>query len=288
LTKILLQQKAQYYVGKELVLLKRATLTKALVLALLFSAVAGAGFVNLVTANPAPLFAFPYEPVTTLPKIVVYSPVQNQRYNSTNVWLNFTIVKPESWFAIDVGSHPDFTSLSETFVNITSVYFIVDGGERQKIPVHDIDSLFDADPMFYLNFSTMLPLAGGAHRVKVGLEANSYYLVTMSYDFSEALSSVKLHAEANAVKFTIAESSEQDTSGFTMFDSLASYVNNLTIAKSSETDANNSTIGESSKSDAGNLTIVESSPPISIVTASVATVAVVGAGLLVYFKKHKR
>lgn len=219
-----------------MVLLKRTTLTKALVLALLFSTVAGAIFVNLATANPAPLFAFPTEPITTLPTIVVHSPVQNQNYNSTNVWLNFTIVKPKSWFAINVASHADHSPLTETFVNITSIYFTVDGGESQNIPVHDIDSLFDTEPILSLNFSTMLPLAGGAHGVKVGLEADSYYVVSYVYNFSEALSSVRLYAKSNAVHFIVAESF----------------------------------------------------PTALIVTASVATVAVVGAGLLVYFKKRKR
>ena len=219
---------------KELVLLKRTTL-KAFVLALLFSTVSGVAFINRVTANPAPLFAFPTKPKTTLPTIVVHSPVQNQNYNVTNVWLNFTIVKPRSWFAINVAHHADHSPLSETFVNITSIYFTVDGGKRQNIPMHDIDSLFDADPIFELNFSTMLPLAGGAHSVKVGLEANSYYVVNYVYDFSEALSSVKLHAESNTVKFTIADSF----------------------------------------------------PTALIVTAS-ATFALLGAGLLTYFKKRKR
>jgi len=232
-----------------LVLLKRTTLTKALVLALLFSTVAGAVFVNLATANPAPLFAFSNEPKTTPPTIVVHSPVQNQNYNSTNVWLNFTIVKPESWFAIDVGSHADHSPLTETFVNISSVYFTVDGGERQNIPVHDIDSLFDAEPIFNLNFSTMLPLTAGAHTVKVGLEADSYYVVSYSYNFSEALSSVKLDAESYTVHLTVADSSDSDAADFTVADSF---------------------------------------PTALIVTAPAATVAMLGAGLMVYFKKRKR
>jgi hypothetical protein len=232
-----------------LVLLKRTTLTKALVLALLFSTVAGAVFVNLATANPAPLFAFPTEPITALPTIVVHSPVQNQIYNSTDVWLNFTVVKPESWFAIDVGSHADFSPLSETFVNITSVYFTVDGGERQNISVHDIDSLFDADPIFDLNFSTMLPLTAGAHVVKVGLEADSHYVVNYVYDFSKALSSVKLYAESYTVNFAVAGSSD---------------------------------------SDADDLTLTEFSPTAIIITASLTTVAMLNAGLLAYFKKRKR
>jgi hypothetical protein len=232
-----------------LILLKRTTSKKAHIIALLFSTVTGVMFINLATANPAPLFAFPQEPITTLPKIVVQSPVQNQFYNSTNVWLNFTIVKPESWFAINVGSHSDFSPLTETFVNITSIYFTIDGGKRQNIPVHDIDSLFDTAPILNLNFSTTLPLDVGAHSIRIGLEANSYYVVRYVYNFSEALSSVKLITESDVVNLTIVESSKSDTT---------------------------------------NLTLNEHLPTALILTASGLTVATVGTVLLVYFKKRKR
>jgi len=260
---------------KELVLLKRTTLTKALVLALLFSAVAGAVFINLVTANPAPLFAFPNEPVTTLPRTVVHSPIQNQIYNSTDVWLNFTIVKPKSWFAMNVAHHADHSPVTETFVNISSVYFMVDSGERQNIPVHDIDSLFDTEPIFNLNVSTMLSLTAGTHTVKVCLEADSYYVSTYVYDFSEPLPSIKLETESYTVHFTVPESSKPDA-------------DNTTTTESSEADANNSAVAEFSEQEAINFTTAEPFPPALIVTASAATVAIVGAGLLTYFKKRKR
>jgi hypothetical protein len=231
-----------------LVLSKRTQLTKVLVLAFLFSAVTGAGFVNLVAANPAPLFAFPTEPKTTLPTIVVHSPVQNQIYNSTDVWLNFTVIKPESWFAVNVAHHADHTPLSETFVNISSVYFTLDGGERQNIVVHDIDSLFDADPIFNLNFSTLLSLTDGTHTVKVDLEADSYYVVNYAYNLSNALSSVKLNAESYTVNFTVTDSQ---------------------------------------KSDAADFKLAEFLPTTYIITASVTTVAVAGTGLLLYFKNRR-
>jgi hypothetical protein len=255
-----------------LVLSERTALTKAFVLALLFSLVAGALFVNLATANPAPLFSFPTEPITTLPTIVVHSPIQNQNYNSTNVWLNFTIVKPESWFAIDVGRH---TELRETFVNITSIYFTVDGSEYQNIPVHDIDSLFDTDPTFNLTFSTMLPLAtSGAHDVKLCLEADSYYVVRYVYNVSEALSNVKLYAESDAVNFTVAQSPQLST--------LTESSEPSTMAEPPESDATNSTVTSEPS------TVAKSFQTALIVTASAATVTTVGSGLLVYFKKHQQ
>ena len=116
---------------------KTAALTLAL--ALLFSVVTVAIFANLAKANPAPLFSFPTAPVTTSPTITITSPLQDQTYNSNNAWLNISIVKPETWFGIEVLHHTD-----QTFVNITSVYYVVDTGERQNVTVHDVDDLFDA------------------------------------------------------------------------------------------------------------------------------------------------
>jgi len=223
-------------------LMKRKALTTALVLALLFSAVAGSMFVNLAMANPAPLFSFTTEPVTTSPTIIVASPMQNQIYNSTNVWLNISIVKPETWFVFNVGTHADrITPINQTFVNITSVYYVVDDGERQNITVHDVDSLFDAAPIFTLNLSTILPLTTGYHSIRVGLEADSYYVVRYVYNISETLSSVRLYAESDAVNFTVAKPELQP----------------------------------------------EPFPVTPVATASVATVAVMGVGLLLYFKKRK-
>jgi len=235
-----------------LVTLKRIKITaNVFVITFLILILIGTIFVNLISANPAPLFAFPNEPITTLPTIVLNSPIQNQNYNMTNLWLNFTIIKPKSWFAIDVGSHADFSPLSETFVNITSISYTIDQGERQKILVKDIDSLFDADPIFKLNFSTLLAIEDGTHSVKVGLEADSYYVINYVYNFSEALSSEKLYAESDVTTFTVVtESLEQQ---------------DITLVET------------------------ESSFPTTIVlVASVTTFALMGSGLLVYFKKRKQ
>jgi hypothetical protein len=181
--------------------MKRRALALTLVSALLISAVVGAMFVNRATANPGPLLFFPTDPVTTPPTIVVHSPVQNQTYNATDVWLNFTITKPETWFAFNVGSFENGTLVSNTFGNITSVYYVVDGGERQNITVHDTAYLLDVvSPIQTLNFSTQLSLTTGAHTIKVSLEADSYYVV--SYYGSEQFSSVKVYEDSEPVTFT--------------------------------------------------------------------------------------
>ncbi len=196
---------------------KKTLLTIAFISALLFSAVAGAMSVNLATANPAPLFPLPWDkPVTTPTTIVVHSPVQNQIYNSTEVWLNFSIiVKPES-----------------VFENVTSVYYVVDGSERQYIAVHDIETLFYPSSRT-LNFSCSLTLKEGAHNVTVSLEADSYYvLYVVGQGFT--LPSVAMHVASETIYFN-----------------------------------------------------VEVPFPTTIVIAPMASVAIIGSGLLLYFKKRK-
>jgi hypothetical protein len=218
--------------------MRKTAVTLSLVL--LFLVGVGATSVNLARANPAPLFSFPTEPITTPPTIIVNSPVQNQTYNTT-VEFSLTIIKPETWFAIDVGSHLDGSPINQAFVNVTSVYYAIDDGERQNITLHDITSLWDTTPTMTLNLSTALPMAAGAHTLKVGLEADSYYVVRYTYNFSDALASVKLHAETAPLNFRVAT----------------------------------------------DLEIQLESLPIVPIAASVAAIAIVSIGSLIFFKKRK-
>jgi hypothetical protein len=182
-------------VSKGITVKKKWGLTAAFISVLLLSAVAGTIAVDLVTANPGPLLFFPEDPVTTPPTIVVDSPVQNQTYKSTDLWLNFTIVKPDAWFP-----NRDWDVGNLIFGNITSVYYTLDGGQRQNISVCDTNSLFDASPTQTLHVSTNLTLAKGAHEVKVLFEANSYYVSDYA---NGTLSSVKVHGESEPATFTV-------------------------------------------------------------------------------------
>ena len=226
---------------------KSALLAAAFMLALLSLAVVGTLFVNFVAANPTPWMDLPTEPVKTSPTIVMQSPTQNQTYNSTNMWLNFTVVKPETWFklpgeygGIDLNGNPLYLLL----VNITSVYYFVDCGKRQDFPVHDNSFMAAAFPNRTLTFSTNLTLAEGIHNITVSFEADSYYLVTdMSY------SSIKIYGSPEIINFTIAKEPE-------LFPTTPSS---------------------------------EPQQPFSIAlvaTASAATAAIVGLGLIVYFRKR--
>jgi hypothetical protein len=282
-------------------------------------------FVDLATANPAPLFPFPQEPITTPPTIVMYSPVQNETYDSPHVLLNFIVIKPEAWFpSVYDSSVENAISHGDVFGNVTSVYYVVDSGERQNITVHDVDSLFNGNPPPTLSFSTTLNLTAGAHNVKISVEADSYYYVGLSNGYN--LSSVVVHGDSEPVNFTVAlpepvivvpENITYNESSvplaFTVGTSATSWVGYSLDGKDNVTiDGNttltglsngahnvtvyaNDTFGNVGSSQTITFTIalvsiVKSEPfPTAIVVVVLAVVAVVVvAGLLVYFKKRKR
>jgi hypothetical protein len=142
----------------------------------------------VASANFIGALILPNEPNTTPPTIVVHSPIQNQTCNSTDLWLNFTVIKPERFFG-----------------NVTSAWYIVDGGEPQNIDVHDRfinDSGSIFLPIRELNFSSNIKLTVGAHNVKIGIEAQSFYI-----DYVDGQGwiypSVLVHAESETVSFTV-------------------------------------------------------------------------------------
>jgi hypothetical protein len=170
----------------------------ALTLALLCSALAGTQLVNLATANPTWGPDFPREPDITSPTIILRSPCQNQTFNSTNISLNFTVVKPETWFK----ENSNLWVLGK----VTLVSYEVDGGEKQSLLVHDT-ATYNVKASTYpprnLNFSLSLVLPEGTHNITVGVEAESYY-VTPGYLTGPPLS-LKVQGEPELVNFTVAQ-----------------------------------------------------------------------------------
>lgn len=276
---------------------------------LLLLAVAGKTVINLATANPGYLLFFPEEPVTTPPTIILHSPVQSQTYNSTSMCLNFTIIKPETWFPNrdwDVGNY--------IFVNITDVYYVVDGGQPQKISVNDVSSIFDASQTRNLPVSTNLTLAKGTHEVKVLFEAKSYFVT--SYQ-TGILSNVTMYGESEPVNFTqelaievtSIENRTYDTSSmpfdFTVNDAESQITYSLDGAESTTIAGNTTLTGLANgnhnltiyaQDEAGNIGASETIyfnvdvpfPTVLVGVASGVSVIVVGMGLLVCFKKRKR
>ena len=120
--------------------------------------------------------------------------------------LNFTIVKPEEWIQPHghySGADANGNPYHIIAVNVTRVYYVVDDGERQYMPVHDNSYLQNAFPERVMNFSTRLTLAEGVHIVKVGFEAQSFYRDTSASPYSLKLSSVPLNGMSEVTNFTV-------------------------------------------------------------------------------------
>jgi len=91
-------------------------------------------FVNLARTNP---FHFPIDnnPDPGQPLLNVTSPNQNQIYNVTDIWLTFTVTKPEKWFGSDPLSY-----LGEVYNcngEITFVRYSLDGKQSENFSAND-------------------------------------------------------------------------------------------------------------------------------------------------------
>ena len=179
--------------------MKKTILGLTLILALLFSSVAGLLLIVSVSANPYLWGEFPWEPITAPPTINVDSPIRNQNYLSPEIWLNFTITKPDAWFKLTEQVAGNSILI---FGNITSVYYIIDNGEGQIVPMKDITYIHSHNPQQTLNFSINLTLENGVHDVLVGLEADSHYQFMDSY-LGLSHSSIKVNASSEIIRFAV-------------------------------------------------------------------------------------
>ena len=192
--------------------MKRTAIT--LILALLFSSVAGTLFVNLATANPAPLF-YPREP-----NISIESPT-NRTYNVTSLPLNVTI--------------KTFNSYQEEYNTNTHrlVSYSLDGENSQFI-----DDTFQKEvpPGYIVGEYTIF----AASVFLSGLREGSHNLtVRAQYDYTTTYDSSHWHFESESSVFF-------------------------------------------------SIDIAEPFPIALVITASGVSIAVIGLGLLVYFKKRNR
>jgi hypothetical protein len=153
---------------------------KVLAVALFFIMVLPTSVIDLVSANPTlakeyyPKFVLPNDEPPTLS---VFSPTNGTVYNSTEVELNFTIIKPDSWYRQD----------GEICIGeITEVEYYLDPTEKFGSGKHELsanDTVCD-NPSKELGFSIVLKdLTEGFHVVKILAEAVTYYYPFENYSF---------------------------------------------------------------------------------------------------------
>jgi hypothetical protein len=270
----------------------------ALTIALLFSAVAGIQFVNLGVANP---YGAETE-YTTPPIISVHSPVNNET-SPSNVLLNFTVTKPSFWLI-----HGGI----EAQQILKSVRYQLDGKYYDPIPVNSgLKSPF--------NYSVNLTnLEDGVHSLKVYAFATGWVIEIHSLWEYE----VPINSSSDVVYFTVdatpptilvlpVENKTYGTSEIPLNFTLNEPTSQITYSLDGQekvTIAGNTTLTDIPHGEhnvtvyatdiAGNVGISETVtftiaepetfPTALVAVASLATVAVVGVGLLVYFKKRKR
>jgi hypothetical protein len=322
--------------------MKRTALALALILALLFLAVAGTQLINLGRANFMP---FPSTPSTDPPIVVVQSPENHTYINSSN--LNFTLIKPDSWRLDWVAG--DITSILYSLDN--QLNFIEVGSRRVDTggEVYSIDNLTKTSQ----HSINLTGLGDGQHFIELNVTAVTFYNPPEDYwtvheyemFVSEKIVITTKMASGNvsftidaifekvfpdkippAISFLSVENRTYDTCDVplncTVNESVtqitysldgqenvtipvgqaaynfAGWENLMTIGKTTLTNLTN---GEHSLTvyaadEAGNTGASETiyfnvevpEPfPTTLVIVSIGSVAIVGLGLLVYFKKRK-
>jgi hypothetical protein len=278
---------------------KRALLTIAFVALLMLSAVTGMHFINSATANPVEAYTYTAPPIVT-----PYSPANNETL-SPNVLLNFTITRPDHGWLISFKK-----STSEEFKNVLiSVDIMLDGELYRSIEANS----YLSSPFGY--FENLTNLTGGAHSVAIqtdcvgwDLELHGFWERKLPYEASSDSINFTVDATFPAIAVFSVENKTYRTSEVALdfavneVVSQISYVldgqENVTISGNTTltglTDGLHS-VTVYAKDLVGNTGVsetiyfsVDMPFPTTIVIASAIPVAIIGVGLLVYFKKRKK
>ena len=251
---------------------KRATVL-LVVLALLFSAVTGAQFVNLSKANPSVGDSnLPQVPDKTPPQIIINTPQKNQTFtvNST-IPYSITIKIPSSWFENQsVGSHGSLHSVSysidgsESLVTVAGVILANGSTIASQVARNGSEPAFiptfsEENPVVNLT-GTLPALPIGRHNIMVWVSWLSLYHPTDTpqnyYGWQTSVYEYPMATHSNITAFSVVNKTVETDNSFTE-----------PVNRPQES---------------------EVFPTTLFLVAFMATVALVVAGLLVYHKKHKR
>jgi hypothetical protein len=275
--------------------MKRTALALTLISALLFSAVAGTQFVNLTEANP--VYYFGVNPVYN--KISIQSP-KEKTYNTSDVPLNFT-VKTNSYLSY-----------------IPFCYDLDDGKVSLKVDRVNVtgqESIRNANPYASAEYGTLYyteltlegnavlsDLSDGCHNVTVYSGSHdfvsnkvSFYIDTSApkivilsldnkkYNSTDVSLNFSVGEAVSWMGYSLDEQADVTVDGNTTLKGLSSGEHNITVYATDE--AGNVGASETIYFSAA---VPEPFPTTLVIAASGASVAVIGIGLLVYFKKRKR
>jgi hypothetical protein len=277
---------------------KQALLGAVLLLTLLFTGVAGTQLVNLVKADTYEILYIaevPPDSNTEPPKIEIFSPENNTLYNTSNISLHLNV-------SVGASSTADSRFLWD-------IQYEADW-QPERVCVYEL--IPETNMPLLTEFSTAINFTGvsdGKHTVRVYATERGRYIfyvfeisgsssVSFTVDTEPPKVSIlslenKTYSAASIhLNFTTSESISHSTysldgeenvtvAGNTTLTELANGEHNLTVYAMDED-------GNMGVSETIYFSVDVPEPfPTPLVIASVITVAVVGTGLLVYFKKRK-
>ena len=312
LTKTLLQRK-QPSIKQGSPVEKKQVLTAAFISALLLSAIAGTQFAKLGRANPYIRDYVREGEVsppegTQPPAITILNPNNNTAYASNNVAFTFNVSIPES---------------NEVSLSITEIYYKASwqsSNTSVDLRALRIANNYRTPTSFSINVTVadgprwivVYAVARGfshetRHEIK-GIYSTTYYIGykisgssavnftidTVPPEISVLTMENKTYDTSNVpLSFTVNEPSSQtaysldgqDNVTFardTILTGLSEGEHNVTVFATDEA-------GNTGASETVTFTVAKPAPfPTTMVVASIAPVAVIGVGLLIYFKKRRR
>ena len=285
----------------------KKVLALTLISAVLFSAVATLHHTGLATVNLSyhdPISPdIPYGPVSPFPDppvLIVQSPQRNTTYYVNDVLLNFTVITPSTW----TGS-----------TNVTEIDYNFDG------QVVTLWNLTDYPLSPTQQFLILLNASTGQHTLQVNAHSESTYYVDPRYDFFPSIFPIEV---SQTIPFTVDTTAFPPTSVSIASPENKTYITfdvplNFTVnepdsqiiysldGKDNVTTSENTTLTGLSNGEhsiavyatdvAGNIGAFETITftvakepepfPTLIAVVIIGSVAVVGAGSAVYFKKRK-
>lgn len=280
---------------------KKTLLTVAFILALLLIVIAEACFVKFAQANPSSYFGHKNvsPPADAVPlSVSVFSPINNTVYNMNDIPVTFS-VSPTT--AVISASSIDSVYFEANWINGSVTVYKQDSQSPQSnsynetfwdLPDGEYSVVITAIGKGYYVEGAPYITQTWYHFVMTTVSVINFTIATppevsvlsplnMTYDSSDVHLNFTVNKEPSLIKYSLDGQDNSTFYGNTTLTGLANGGHNITIYVWDV--AGNLGVSESISF---NITKPESFPT-SFVIASVASVAAIGIGILVYFRKRK-
>jgi len=302
--------------------MKKTVLELSFILALLFATIAGAKLMPIVDANPVIPSGSVAEPIP--PSIEVQSPLEGQRLNSADgIWLKFKVNVPlTSWGSVGT-SYGDVTSVrfildseqeQDLYLNQVdehgvmpyslnlgqlsggehTIEIIVKGFAYYGTATHDFylgstPSLTEAMPKKSLNSTVQISFTveGSSSVLSVSPSVHVLSPENRTYETAQVSLNFTIDGVASQAWYVLDSGESSSLVENITLPELSAGLHSLTVY-AIDTAENWLTPHTVKFEIAFNLGSAQQSFPTASLTAALVVVAIVGAGLLVYFKKRKR